>query len=108
MYAVIVEPPLNGATQVIVTLMLELTDVVGVAGASGFVIITAPFPADETNELPNALVAYILAKMLAPQGRFNGAACRLEIGTVQLDDAKMHAAVSMLYVTPSLCRISTM
>jgi hypothetical protein len=34
-YAVIAEPPLEGATQLIVTLMFELTVVVGAAGTLG-------------------------------------------------------------------------
>ena len=109
MYDVIGEPPLNdGAAQVIVTLMLVLTEVDGVSGASGFVIITAPLPAGDKAELPKAFVAYTFAKMLAPHRRLNGAACRIEIGTVQLVVVDtLQFDDSTVNVTPSLCLKST-
>ena len=60
-YPVITEPPFPGATQAIVTLMFEFTDIVGAAGTLGTVISTAPLPAVDATEEPTAFVALTLA-----------------------------------------------
>ena len=57
----IAEPPFSGATQLIKTLVPELT-VVGAYGVEGTVAgIIAPLPARDGAEMPIALVAIILA-----------------------------------------------
>ena len=48
-------------------------------GASGIVTIIAPFPAVDKLELPTMFNAEILAKMLEPQARLNGSACKVDI-----------------------------
>ena len=53
----IVEPPLLGATQVIVTLVFEFTEVVGASGTLGAVGSTAPLPEEDKAELPKLFVA---------------------------------------------------
>ena len=57
----IAEPPFVGATQEIVTLTFVLTKVDGAAGVAGDVVIIAPLPAGEADELPNAFVATTVA-----------------------------------------------
>jgi hypothetical protein len=74
---VIAEPPLYGATHVIVTLVFELTEVVGAAGTLGIKIAgsgvtlvidgnTAPLPGDDAAELPLAFVATTVAETSFP------------------------------------------
>jgi hypothetical protein len=46
LYPAIADPPSEGATQVMITLVPEI-EVVGAAGVFGAVGITAPFPAEE-------------------------------------------------------------
>jgi hypothetical protein len=61
---VIADPPSLGATHVIVTLVFELTKVVGAAGTLGIEIDkgnTAPLPEADATELPTVLVATTVA-----------------------------------------------
>ena len=44
-------------TQVIVTLVLEFTEVIGAAGVAGDVFITAPLPDGDSSEFPAKFVA---------------------------------------------------
>ena len=53
-------------------------------GASGFVIITAPFPGSDSIEEPTTLLATTFAKTLEPQGRVKGGERRVATGIVQL------------------------
>ena len=64
-YAVIIEPPFAGATQVMVTLVLEFNEVDGAAGtlgSAGFTIY-GPLPVlrRDSTESPTAFVAYTVA-----------------------------------------------
>jgi len=94
---VIAEPPSLGATHVIVTLVFELTEVVGAAGTLGVKIVavcevgalgidgnTAPLPGDDAAELPILFVAITVAKTLSPLTRLKGAAFRVAIVTEQV------------------------
>jgi hypothetical protein len=59
-------------------------------GASGLVIITAPFPGFESSESPKLLLAVTIAKMLDPQGNEKGGACRAETGMLQEVELKTY------------------
>jgi len=56
---------------------------VKLSGASGLVKIIAPLPPVEIPDKPYRFLAWILAKMLDPHGRLNGADVKVEIGTRQ-------------------------
>lgn len=51
-------------------------------GASGTVMITAPFPASDSSEVPTALVAETLAQTETPHSRSNGPAFSVDIGII--------------------------
>ena len=61
----IAEPPSEGATQFIITLLPKF-EVVGADGVEGKVGIIAPFPAGDAAEEPIAFIAFILALTPAP------------------------------------------
>ena len=59
MYAVIAEPPVEGATQLIVTLMFVLTDVDGAAGTLGLAAALT-LNSDESSPRPTKVRAVTL------------------------------------------------
>ncbi len=101
----ITDPPSAGATQLTTTLVLEI-EVAGASGVMGAVGSSAPFPEVDAADIPTEFMAYTLALTLAPFARLKGAACKTEMGTVQLTAVPVQPAY-VEYVSPSLCRIAT-
>ena len=76
-----VAPLSTGAVQS-TTMFDPDTVVVGAAGVAGAVVRTAAPPSEDVPLAPSLFVASTVATTVAPYGRENGDACKVEIGIV--------------------------